>query len=273
MKTITVSIVVLAAALGQRDPEGELTEFPGLIEPYRVIQLSPAVDGVLEEVRVDRGDLIKQNQILAQLESSVERATLTIARSRADLVGEMQARKASLDFTERKALSDENLRYRGIVSDLEADQSLTEKLLAEAGILQTQETMKLAELEYERAHAALELRTIKSPITGVVVDRLLSPGELATRQAQSIIFVLAQIDPLNVEITLPVDMIGRIKVGDEAQVLPQEPIAGSHQAKVTVVDHVVEAESGTFRVRLQLPNPDYKLPAGIQCNVRFSDPN
>ena len=159
---------------------------------------------------------------------------------------------------------------KGIVSNLEADQSHTEKLLAEAGLLQTEEAVKLSELELTRANAALALRTIKSPITGVVVDRLLSPGELVTRQVQSVIFELAQIHPLNVEVILPVSLFGSIKVGDEAEVDPRGPVSGTYPAKVSVVDRVVDAASGTFRVRLELPNPDYRLPAGIRCSVNFS---
>lgn len=275
MKTITLSTLIFAAALAQQRDTARQQELgrpihEGLIEPYRSVQLSPAVDGVLEEVRVDRGDMVARNQVLARLESSVELATLDIAKARAELVGELRARKASLGFTRRKAESDENLLIKGIVSNLEADQSHTEKLLAEAGLLQTEEAVKLSELELTRANAALALRTIKSPITGVVVDRLLSPGELVTRQVQSVIFELAQIHPLNVEVILPVSLFGSIKVGDEAEVDPRGPVSGTYPAKVSVVDRVVDAASGTFRVRLELPNPDYRLPAGIRCSVNFS---
>ena len=275
MKTITLSTLIFAAALAQQRDTTRQQELgrpihEGLIEPYRSVQLSPAVDGVLEEVRVDRGDMVVRNQVLARLESSVELATLDIAKARAELVGELRARKASLGFTRRKAESDENLLIKGIVSNLEADQSHTEKLLAEAGLLQTEEAVKLSELELTRANAALALRTIKSPITGVVVDRLLSPGELVTRQVQSVIFELAQIHPLNVEVILPVSLFGNIKVGDEAEVDPRGPVSGTYPAKVSVVDRVVDAASGTFRVRLELPNPDYRLPAGIRCSVNFS---
>lgn len=275
MKTITLSTLIFAAALAQQRDTTRQQELgrpihEGLIEPYRSVQLSPAVDGVLEEVRVDRGDMVVRNQVLARLESSVELATLDIAKARAELVGELRARKASLGFTRRKAESDENLLIKGIVSNLEADQSHTEKLLAEAGLLQTEEAVKLSELELTRANAALALRTIKSPITGVVVDRLLSPGELVTRQVQSVIFELAQIHPLNVEVILPVSLFGSIKVGDEAEVDPRGPVSGTYPAKVSVVDRVVDAASGTFRVRLELPNPDYRLPAGIRCSVNFS---
>jgi len=46
-------------------------------------------------------------------------------------------------------------------------------------------------------------------------------------------------------------------------------IGGTYAATVTVVDRVLDAASGTFGVRLTLPNPDLQLPAGIRCKVRF----
>jgi len=44
-------------------------------------------------------------------------------------------------------------------------------------------------------------------------------------------------------------------------------------ARVTVVDRVIDAASGTFGVRLALPNPDLKLPAGLKCRVKFAGVN
>lgn len=44
---------------------------------------------------------------------------------------------------------------------------------------------------------------------------------------------------------------------------------GASAATVTVVDRVIDAAIGTFGVRLSLPNPDYRLPAGLRCQVRF----
>jgi hypothetical protein len=63
--------------------------------------------------------------------------------------------------------------------------------------------------------------------------------------------------------------LGSINVGQRAEVTPQAPLNGTYTARVTVVDHVVDAASGTFGVRLELPNRDYRLPAGLKCKIRF----
>jgi multidrug efflux pump subunit AcrA (membrane-fusion protein) len=108
---------------------------------------------------------------------------------------------------------------------------------------------------------------VASSVSGVVVERLLNGGEF-TKQAP--IVKLAQIDPLRVEVIVPVLLFGRIKVGSQADVVPEEPVGGVWHASVTVVDRVIDAASGTFGVRLALPNPDLRLPAGLKCKVRFN---
>ena len=46
-------------------------------------------------------------------------------------------------------------------------------------------------------------------------------------------------------------------------------VGGQYSAKVTVVDKLVDAASGTFGVRLELPNPGNQLPAGLKCRINF----
>jgi multidrug efflux pump subunit AcrA (membrane-fusion protein) len=95
----------------------------------------------------------------------------------------------------------------------------------------------------------------------------LGPGEYAFDQAHLV--TVSQVDPLNVEVFLPLSQSGRVHVGNIAEVRPEDPLGGSYRATVTVVDHVFDAASGTIGVRLEIPNPDYALPAGLKCQIRF----
>ena len=56
-----------------------------------------------------------------------------------------------------------------------------------------------------------------------------------------------------------------------AEVEPEAPVGGRYRATVTVVDTLFDASSGTFGVRLSLPNPDLSLPGGLRCKVSFLD--
>ena len=86
---------------------------------------------------------------------------------------------------------------------------------------------------------------------------------------ESPVLTLAQIDPLRVEVFVPTAYFGQIRVDSKAEVRPEQPVGGVHIATVTVVDRVLDAASGTFGVRLALPNPHLTLPGGIRCKVTF----
>jgi hypothetical protein len=100
-----------------------------------------------------------------------------------------------------------------------------------------------------------------------VVHDYLSPGESVKDKP---ILRLAEIDPLRVEVFVPVASFGAIAPGQTATIRPEAPGEGDFTATVSIVDRVADAASGTFRVRLTLPNKDYRLPSGLKCRVAFS---
>ena len=241
-------------------------ELDCLIEPYIIVQVGSPVEGILEKVDVDRGDLVTVGQVLAELESSVERAAVGVARVRVEMEAAIRSNQVRIDFGERRLVRTEDVFKQGGIPEKEVDEAATSKILAEMGLLEAKENRRLAEQELKRAIDALALRTVRSPITGVVMQRFLSPGELVK---DAPILKLAQIHPLHVEVIAPVAMLGKIQVGMQADVIPEAPVGGVQVARVKVVDPVVDAASGTFGVRLELPNPGYRLPAGLKCKVRF----
>ena len=161
----------------------------------------------------------------------------------------------------------ERLYKKKVISDQNLDQIKTELAMREQEVKSTEEQMRVAALELKRARALLAIRTIRSPVDGVVVERTLSPGEFILNEGH--IITVAQIDPLNVEVYVPVRQYPSIEVGMRATVRPEEPVGGELSATVTVVDRVFDAASGTFGVRLELPNPDLRIPAGLRCMVSF----
>jgi multidrug efflux pump subunit AcrA (membrane-fusion protein) len=83
---------------------------------------------------------------------------------------------------------------------------------------------------------------------------------------------IAQIDPLNIEVILPVDLFGKVKLGMNATIVPVVFSEAELVAKVTIIDRVVDAASGTFGVRLEMANPGYRLPSGLKCTVFLEAP-
>jgi RND family efflux transporter MFP subunit len=213
-----------------------------LVEPSLIVNVGSPVDGVLEQVLVDRGAVVRKGQVVARLQSGVEAAAVKLSEAR-------------VEFGRRKVERNESLYAKQLISAQDRDELVTE--------------VKLREEELKKDRENLRLRTIVSPIDGVVVERRLAPGDFI-RTDKAMVMRLAQINPLNIEVVAPASIFGTVKTGMTGTVNLEPFVPGAHKAKVVVVDKVIDAASGTLGVRLQLPNPDHRIPAGIKCTVDFA---
>lgn len=238
----------------------------GLIEPFQIVNVGSSVRGVLEAIEVERGDLVKKGQVLARLEAGVERATMELARARSKMKSALREKQSMLEYARRKLKRSEALYKEKVIPTEKIDEARTNARVALMDLESANENLRLAELELKRSVAVVNRMTIYSPISGVVMERFLSAGEFIEDQP---VLKLAQIDKLNVEIFPPVELVGQFKVGMTADVTISDPVMRSFKAKVTIVDRVVDAASGTFGMRLELPNPKYELRAGLKCRISF----
>lgn len=229
-----------------------------------------ASEGLIDKIWVDRGAMIKKDQVLVTLDSGVERAATEAARYRSTIQGRIRTGESRVEFSTAKYKRRETLAGQSFISLHDRDEALTEKRLAESELLEAKDDRRLSEIEYRRLSELLRLRTIKSPVDGVVVDRLFNAGELAdNRDLRKPILRLADIGTLYVEVLMPIEAFGKLSTGQKVEVLPEMPVGGRYTATVKVVDRIFDAASGTFGVRLELANPDLKLPAGIKCRASF----
>jgi RND family efflux transporter MFP subunit len=243
-------------------------EYRGLIEPHRVIKIGSSSEGVLAAVQVDRGDIVKKGQVLATLQSGVEKASMDLARARADMEGPIKGKEASKILYQGKRTRIEKLYSKQFASPSEMEEADANMTVAGMQFKEAEENKKLAELEYKRAVEVVKRLTIDSPVDGVVVERFLSPGEYIKDQP---VVKIAQINPLNVEVIIPASQLLSVKRGMSAVVIPEAPLDKKYTAVVKIVDRVVDGASGTVGVRLELPNPGGRLPAGLKCKVIFPD--
>ncbi len=248
------------------DASAEPIELDGLIEPYLIVNVGSGVAGILASVDVERGDMVKKGRVLATMQSGAEKATMELARARANMEADIQAKRERLAYSVRQQQRVKELYQKQALPFGEMDEAETNRVLAKLELEDAIENKRLAEMELNRSIEIVKRMTIRSPIRGVVVERFLSPGEFIEDQS---IVKLAQIDPLNIEVIAGVEFFGLIKKGMLAEVRPEESVGGMYKAKVKIVDPVIDAASGTFGVRLELPNPGYRLPAGLKCKVTF----
>ena len=266
----SVRVLLVSSLLLSASARAEDTELECLIQPGRTVKVSAPVEAIVASIWVERGAIVEQDQIVAMLEASVEEAAVASARARAGNTAAVQGAEARLEFEETRLERSRELFRQGVISDTELDELESAQIIARADLLRAKEDKTLAELQLRTAEASLQLRTVRSPLKGVVVDRILAAGEYADPPQ---LLEMAQIDPLRVEVYAPVSLLGSIEVGMIGRVMPEQPVGGVYEAEVAVVDRVVDAASGTFGIRLALPNSDYALPAGLRCRIRFPLPS
>lgn len=240
-----------------------------LIEASQVVELRSSVDGTIAAVHVQRGDLLRKGQVLVELESAAERAAVESARYRSEMAGQEATARTRLDFADKKLARVIDLENKGFVSTLSRDEAEAERQLAQNELQAAVESRELAKIEYRRAREQLALRTLASPFSGVVVDRMLNPGDLAESGAgRKPVLRIARVDPLKVDVVVPASMFGKIAPGQPARVVAA--VGGARfTAKVAMVDRVIDTASSTFVVRLELPNPQLKVPVGSMCTAEF----
>jgi RND family efflux transporter MFP subunit len=265
------TVAALSADLGQ-DALGAGPAFiEGLLEPWEDLAVGISVEGVLAEVFVERGQRVLAGDPIARLESSVEEAQVALARATAKMRAGLDAARSRERLAHIRVERIEKLFEQGAVTKEEREQIQTEAELAVLSVREVEEALARAALDLVIAEAMLARRMVRSPIDGIVMERLLSPGELVNRVGSGEIVRIAQAHPLKVDVIAPLSMFGQVHVGQKALVSPEEPIGGIYEATVRVVDPLVDAASGTFRIRIELPNEDIAIPSGVRCRVQFQD--
>ena len=261
-------LAAVLAALAVAQPAAA-NPFDCLILPNQTVELRSPVEGLIDKVLVQRGDRVRAGQVLVQLESAAETSAVQLARHRADAQGRLASAESRLDYATKKLDRSRDLQAKNFVTAQARDEAEAEKRIIEAELRDARENRQQAALELRHAQDLLQRRVLRSPFDGVVVDRMLNPGDLAeSGTGRKPILKLVQVEPLRVEAVLPLAAWGKLQANGTADVIP-EGLGGAYTAKLKVVDSVFDTASGTFGVRLELPNAAGKLPAGIRCKVDF----
>lgn len=237
---ISLSLPSIAAqATDVSEPAFDSLGLDCILVPNKTIDVSSPVEGVVDEVMFERGDRVKKGQVLMRLHSEVEQAQVQLAEARAE-------------FGLRTVNRNDELGE--LLSDHEKDEIMTDA--------------KLAQLEVLEIKTRLSMKTIRSPLSGLVIERYREVGEYVSEEP---VLTIVSIDPLFAEVIAPVAFLGKVKKGDKATITIAPPVNKQLQATVKTVDPVIDPASGTFRIRLKMPNPKAKTPSGLRCQVLFDN--
>jgi RND family efflux transporter MFP subunit len=235
-----------------------------LLEPTTTAELSSSSRGKVDEILVKRGDVVKVGDVLAKLETGVEKLNVDLATTRAAMRMDLQSKEARQYLSERNESRTRELAEKNMMSSMQLDEAVTQTTIASLDALQAKEQTALAQMELLRAKELLRQRYIHSTVNGIVVELYKEVGEFVDEEP---VLKLAELDPLKVDVIAPVTMFGQIEPGMVLGVLTELSELGPYTAAVDVVDRIIDAGSGTFRFSLVLPNADYSIPAGLNCEL------
>ena len=238
-----------------------------LIEAQSVVKLSSQAQGVLAKVSVRRGDIVRRGQVVATLESSVEEALLRGAQVKAASDAVVRGKASELSGAERKLARQRTLALSQTASKQTLELAETEVAVLKSQLSQAELDMKLAAVDVERLTATIERRKLVSPVDGVVASVDHYPGEYA--DSNTVVATLLEVEPLRIELYLPLEAYQMVQVGQKAHIRPIGPIEGAFEAQVTTKDRQIDAASNLFQIQLTLPNPGLEIPAGLRCHTTF----
>ncbi len=237
-----------------------------LIQPDNEAEVGSPVVGVVQSVRVERGDVVRKGQVLARLRSQVEAASLDVAKTRAEADADVRAAQANYLYLKKEYTRNEELFQQNFISKAALEKSRAETKIAVEKFVQAKKQLDIWQREVELAKAQLELRAIRAPFSGVITERHITVGE---RIEDKPMFRIARVDPLRVEVVVPAAMFGTVSDDMIARVTPDLPSIDQFDADIILVDRFVDAASNTFRVRASMPNPGGAIPSGLRCTAQL----
>jgi RND family efflux transporter MFP subunit len=240
-----------------------LTTVQGFLEPYRTVRVASVESGVLKRLFVQEGDRVEEDQPVAELDTSIQKAMLEIAKANRDARGEIDLARAEHRLRQQRLDLLLQLHADSHASDEETRRARTELEVAAAQVRSAEERQLGRKLEFERLAAQLEARTIRAPQDGVVTTLHKQSGEYVG-PTEPAVLTIVQLQPLLAVFLVPREQATRLNVGQSVSL--QLPAANRDmEGTIEVIAPVVDAGSGTVTVRVRVDNADRSLRAGEPC--------
>ena len=226
----------------------------GAVEQSRTVQLTAQLDAQVLEVPVKEGDLVKKGDLLVRCDDRLIEATIRANRDYVE-ASKIKIRDQTRQVDRYTALQNKKM---GTQVDLEK----SEMALADAREALAKSTLSLRQAEIDLEHV-----TMKSPIDGIVLERLVNPGEW-TRQGQ-LILKLGSLNTVLMAPKLTEEKMHSVELGLPAETsFPAFPGA-IFQGKVFKIDPNIDPLTRTFTAYVEINNPDFRLKPGLSGFARI----
>ncbi|MBK6350837.1 MAG: efflux RND transporter periplasmic adaptor subunit [Proteobacteria bacterium] len=244
-------------------------ELPGRVSPFLVAEVRPQVNGIIARRLYTEGGLVQAGQPLYQIEDATyradnESARASLARAEATLVTTQLNARRSAELVKIDAVSKQD------------DED------AAAALRQAEADVKATRAAVDRASVVLGYARITAPISGRIGKSTVTQGALVTANQTAALATIQQLDPVYVDVTQSsaelLELRRALAAGTlkgtrdlPVTVLLEDGTRFDHDGKLAFSDVTVDPSTGSFSLRVVVPNPDHVLLPGMYVRAVIGD--
>jgi len=259
---VTASVSSPSPAPAKEHPKDSLTVSGYIINRER-IEISPRYQGVVSWIGVRKGDRVQKDQIVVRLDDAEQRAQLATAEAR------VTSAKVALERARIAQRRISELFGRQVATEEAADEARLAVLAAEAALHESEAQLSLIK-------TYLNWTVIRSPIDGVVLEKLVEPGELVVPMSYGggrgpSTALIAVADPRDLQVELDVNEadLAKISLGRTCRIIPEAYPDKEYEGRVAEIAPEASRQKGTLQIKVQIANPDKFLTPELTAKVVF----
>jgi multidrug efflux system membrane fusion protein len=233
----------------------------GTVEPFVTVTVRSRVDGEVVKVAFKQGQMVKEGDLLVQIDPRPYQAALDEALAK-KAQHEANLKEAQVDLQRYATLAKQDSIAR---QQLDTQQSMVDQLL---------EQIKGDQGAIDNAQTQLDYTTIRSPLTGKVGFRLVDPGNIVHATDTTGIVTIVKLQPISVVFTAPEESVSAINKALAAGVVPVSALSSDGlttlaEGRLALVNNAVDQGSGTIQMKAIFDNADNVLWPGLSVSTRL----
>jgi HlyD family secretion protein len=261
--TGTVTKIAAPVKAADTKPGDVVLTVSGYVIPHERIEISPKFMGTVIWIGVKKGDKVKRDDVMVRLEDDEYRARVLEAQGR-QAIAEANLTNAEINLTRQIELAKEKVDTQRALDDA--------KRARDAAAAE----INVAKGQVDLAQAYLGWCTIRAPIDGTILEKLVDPNELVvpqsfggTRGPSTALVSLADLQDLQVEIDLNEADLSKIRLKQRCRVSPEAYPDKKYQGYVVEIAPEANRSKGTLQVKVQVEQPDEFLTPELTAKVDF----
>ena len=267
-----VSGISLGKQTVERGDIGATVMTTGTLNPVTVVDIGSQVSGLVTALYADFNSRVNKGQVLAELDQTpfkvrVQQAEASLRSAEADL----EKAKVSIDNAESKNERAKVLFDKSLISIEEKETVETQYLSAKADLVSARSRLVQAKAALESAKVDLSYTVIRSPISGVVINRAINVGQtVAARFEAPTLFQIADdLTKMRVECNIREANIGLVRQGQNVEFTVDAYPGTPFEGKVSQVRFAPEQVQNvvSYITVVDVENPDLKLLPGMTATI------